>query len=211
MSTKNKPFLKGQSNFIEKLIRLSSAGLLLVIVLLYILLPELAISINRLMEMTLSGSEKGLMMIYYQGKDWAWTMAGLNHILQLLSLVMDKGVILDAIKLFFSPVSAKFIWVISGIMGITVLYSIGSIVKGILLRNRLFSPFWTRTMVALEQTYVLKKVKVIRLYELIGCLITLCIGTLGQGILLLGFVILGFLGLDYRKLLLFTFIAFLFN
>lgn len=209
MHTKNKPYWALKNNTIENLIRLSSAVLLLVIVLLYILLPELAISINRLMEMTLSGSEKGLMMIYYQGGDLAWAMAGLNHILQLLSMVVEKSAVLDATKLFFSPMSAQAIWILSGLIGIFTLYGIGSLIRVFLLKSQLFAPFWSRTMKALERPYFVKKIKIINLYELMGSVLTLCIAAMGQGLILGAVVIFGFLGLDYKKVLVFSFIGFL--
>lgn len=211
MTTKNSLHNKAKINIIENIIRLSSAGLLLVIVLLYVLFPALSFSVNRLMEMTLSGSEKALMMIYYQAGDLAWAMAGLNHCIQLLSVVMDKEAVYDGIYGLFTPISAEGIWVISGLTAVWILYGLGSVVRGLLLKNSVFAASWNNAMGGLETEKMLGKFKVSWAYELMASVLVLYFAAMGQGLLILGFMVFGFLGLDYKKVLLFSFFGFLLN
>lgn len=195
MPMKNRPINKTHKNAIDSWIRLSSAGFLLMIVLLYLLRPELGISINRLMEMTLSGSAKGLMMIYYQYGDFAWAMAGLNHMVQMMSLVMDKEPVKEAIYGLFSPMSGKILFTLSGLTAVWVLYGIGSLFRGCVLLSGFLKNLW------LKSTVVIKK------YEIVGGLLALGSGFIGQGVVALVFIALGLLGVDYRKILAFSLIG----
>lgn len=195
MPMKNRTIDKTHKNAIDHWIRLSSAGFLLMIVLLYLLRPELGVSINRLMEMTLSGSAKGLMMIYYQYGDFAWAMAGLNHMVQMMSLVMDKEPVKEAIYGLFSPMSGRILFTLSGLTAVWVLYGIGSLLRGCLLLSGFLKNLW------LKSTVVIKK------YEFVGGLLALGSGFIGQGVVALVFIALGFLGVDYRKILAFSLIG----
>ncbi len=197
MPMKNRTENKVNKNAIDMWTRLSSAGFMLMIVLLYILRPDVGISINRFMEMTLSGSAKGLMMIYYQCGNFAWAMAGLNHIVQMISLIMDKQPVQEAIYGLFSPMSSKAIFVLSGIVAVWILYGVGSFLRSFCFISSFLKNLWQNS------TEFIKK------YEYICGILALASAIIGQGLVVLVFVVLGFLGVDYRKILILSLIGFM--
>lgn len=187
MSMKNKHQAKPITQTIDKIIQLSSAGFLLMIVLLYGLLPSFAVSVNRLLEMTTSGSAKGLMMTYYQYGDLAWAIGGLNRIIQMLSLVMEKSVVMEACNGLFSPISAKAILVVSSLVAVWMAYGIGALLRtGLCLNNRLKN--WGE-----------KCFSIAKKYENMSMVLVCLAAFMGQGIGIAILYIIGVLKLDFRK------------
>lgn len=164
---------------ITKIISLSSAGFLLMMVFLYFLTPELAVSINRSLEMIKSGSAKGLMMIYYQFGNLAFLFALLTQLIQQLALVFDNASVAEAVYGFFDPLSAKALLVFGGLLGSVIAYGIGNGLRGSLLKTLKLSQ---------KAEYAL------------SALLLAALG-LGPGLIYLCFYGAGFLRLDVKKVL----------
>lgn len=173
----------------EKYFMLSSAGLLLMIVFLYLLVPEFGISLNRSFEMMKSGSEKGLMMIFYQFDSLAFLFAAFTYALQLLTLLFHNDSVIAACYGLFEPLSAKLILTCGGSLAMLTAYGLSLGLTQLLMRFQLLAGLLSRW-----QTFHQK-------YEyfwagMIGMIMTVLPGP--QYALI---YCLGFLKLDMRKIL----------
>jgi hypothetical protein len=186
-----------KSKSLNHWVSLSSAGILLMIVLLYLLIPDFGISLNRSLEMIKSGSDKGLMMIYYQFGGIAFLFASLTYAIQLLSVSFDNSAVSMACYGFFSATSAKGILVFGGLLAATIAYGIG---------NALVIPFeHIRGLSHLRKTMkpLIKKSEYICLGVILATM------TLNAGGWYLVLYAAGVIRLDYRKVLAFAAIGLL--
>lgn len=159
------------------------------VVLLYVFVPTLAISINRSLEMMSTGSAKGLMMIYYQYGAWAFLFAGLTHMIQILGVVFNGSVVSVACYGLFSPLSAKAILLISGLMAVTFAYGLGNSISHVILGLKSIKP-WTEKLPTLKG-----KLEYGALALVFACI---AVGPGLMSLLLYGF---GMIRLDYKKVL----------
>lgn len=176
---------------------LSSAAFLLMIVLLYVLVPTLAISINRSLEMMSTGSAKGLMMIYYQYGAWAFLFAGLTHMIQVLGVVFKGSVVSEACYGLFSPLSAKAILLISGLMAVTFAYGLGNSIRRGMMGLKSLKP-WTEKLPKLKG-----KLEYGALVLVFACI------ALGPGLMSLLLYGFGLIRLDYKKVLVVSTLGFI--
>lgn len=181
-----------KNNLINRFVTLSSAVLLLMIVLLYVIDPELAVSINRSLEMIKSGSTKGLMMIWYPYGDFAFSMAGLSWAMQLMICVFNNTAVSEACYGLFDSYSAKLILAIFGMIAMMCCYALGNGLRVIIHQ-------------VIRRYYKGNKEIVVTAKSMKGILeiglMLLCMGFVGlnwsyTGILFYAF---GTVGLDFRK------------
>lgn len=186
-----------KNKFNPSITSLSSAAFLLMVVLLYVLVPTLAISINRSLEMMSTGSAKGLMMIYYQYGAWAFLFAGLTHMIQILGVVFKGSVVSVACYGLFSPLSAKVILLISGLMAVTFAYGLGNSIRRGIMGLKSLKP-WTQKLPTLKG-----KLEYALLALLFACI---AVGPGFMSLLLYGF---GMIHLDYKKVMLVSALGFI--
>lgn len=159
------------------------------IVLLYLLQPATAVSIDRSIEMIHSGSAKGLMIIYYQYGTWAFLFAGLTHVIQILSAVFDNASVSEACYGLFNVISAKGILVVSGLIAVTLAYEIGRGLAFLLSRG-------TALKAVLDKA--LNKSKPIEIGLL---MLAVAASAFGPGLISLSFYGFGFIQMDYKKII----------
>lgn len=159
------------------------------IVLLYLLQPATAVSIDRSIEMIHSGSAKGLMIIYYQYGAWAFLFAGLTQVIQILGVVFDNASVSEACYGLFNVISAKGILVIGGLIAVTIAYEIGRGLAFLLSRG-------TALKVIFDKGFEKNKPIEIGLMML-----AVAASAFGPGLISLSFYGFGLIQMDYKKVM----------
>ena len=159
-------------------------------VLLYLLQPETAVSIDRSIEMIHSGSAKGLMIIYYQYGAWAFLFAGLTHVIQILGLIFHNDSVSEACYGLFHLISAKGILVFSGLIAVALAYETGRTLAYLLSR-----------VPAMRIPYDKGHIKS-KPIELGLMMLAVAASAFGPGLIGLTFYGFGFIQADYKKIML---------
>lgn len=184
-------------NRLNSFVAISSAVIITVIAIVYIMVPTFAISTRRVLELINNGNPKDLAIMYGQFYPYDIIFAGFSNILQTLAVVFDKSTVRTACLEYFGMISGKSVLFLSGTISIFLAYGIGYGIKVILCKIN-----------AIKQLFG-KIPEISGRLEIIFLLIAFNAGMINVAWIGLFLYIVGLLEVDFKKVMLIASIALL--
>lgn len=100
-------------------------GLLLTAVVLYFILPELAVNTGRILEMIQQGASNDVASVFGSLHPYDPFFAGFINVIQILGVIFNRGILNSTCIQHFGPIIGKAVLILSGALSIFMAYGIG--------------------------------------------------------------------------------------
>ncbi len=121
---------------------------LLILVIIYMVNKEFAISFNQVSEMLKSGNSNSLQMFYYDGGYFGWLVSMLITIYGIIAPIFSKATLFTANTSYFGIVFGGILVIISTFLALAYIFAIGRWI-GTLIKSNMEKLKWIAVILAL--------------------------------------------------------------